>query len=275
VATRLGGAVLIAEDVPATRDLLAGFLREAGCAPIAEVGSGPELLDAWRAARFDLMLVDWQMPELDGLSALALIRAEERERGFERTPVVVVTASAMPGDRERCLDAGADAVIEKPIDLERLAQVLARWLTPAPAPAVVPWPGAAQAGGGRAVLVAEDHAGNRELVRSLLAEEGFARVDAVGTGLEAVAAWQQGGDDVMLLDWHMPGIDGLEALRRIRAGERELGRPRAALVMVTGRLSDADRAACFAAGADECVAKPHTPDELLAGIARALQAVGR
>ncbi|MBS0396968.1 MAG: response regulator, partial [Proteobacteria bacterium] len=127
----------------------------------------------------------------------------------------------------------------------------------------------------RTVLVADDHAGNRQLLREMLEEEGFGRVEAVANGLEAVAAWEQGIYDVLLLDWQMPGLDGLGALGRIRALERELGRSRTAVVIVTGRLSDAERAACFAAGADECVAKPYTPDELLGAALRALAAVGR
>jgi CheY-like chemotaxis protein len=123
------------------------------------------------------------------------------------------------------------------------------------------------------VLLAEDHAGNRQLVRQLLELEGFTQVDAVSTGLEAVAAWERGTYDVLLLDWQMPGLDGLEAMRRIRTLEKELARPRAAIVMVTGRITEPELAACLAAGADECVAKPYMPDELLAAIERVLRMI--
>jgi CheY-like chemotaxis protein len=126
----------------------------------------------------------------------------------------------------------------------------------------------------RSVLVAEDHAGNRKLMHQLLEFEGFARVDSVATGLEAFAAWEQGTYDVLLLDWQMPGLDGLEAMSRIRGLEKELSRPRTAIVMVTGRISDTDVAACFAAGADVCVAKPYMPDELLDAVDRALRTLG-
>ena len=103
----------------------------------------------------------------------------------------------------------------------------------------------------------------------------LARVEAVGSGLEAVAAWEQGIYDVLLLDWQMPGLDGLGALRRIRALERELGRPRTAIVIVTGRLGDGERSDCIAAGADGWVAKPYSTEELLGAAERALQSVGR
>jgi len=124
---------------------------------------------------------------------------------------------------------------------------------------------------GRAVLVADDHRGNRHLVCQLLELEGFGRVDAVESGLAAIAAWEESSYDLVLLDWHMPGLDGLEVLRRIRSIESKLGRPRTAVLMVTGRTTEADLAACFAAGADECVAKPYTPDELLEALDRALR----
>src|SRR5947209_2693481 len=109
---------------------------------------------------------------------------------------------------------------------------------------------------GRAVLVADDHRGNRLLVCQLLEIEGFGRVVAVASGVEALAAWGRGTYDLLLLDWHMPGLDGLEVVRRIRTVESTRPRPRTAVVMVTGRVSESDRMACLAAGADECVAKP-------------------
>ncbi|MBS0396724.1 MAG: response regulator, partial [Proteobacteria bacterium] len=109
------GAVLLAEDLAETREFLARFLRESGCAPVVEVADGRALLEQARGARFDLMLVDWRMPVLDGLAAIAEVRAAERAAGRPHTPVVVVTASALPDDHARCLAAGADAVVEKPV----------------------------------------------------------------------------------------------------------------------------------------------------------------
>jgi len=273
VPEAFAGAVLIAEDVAETREFLARFVRETGCAPVVAVANGRELLAAARGTRFDLMLVDWRMPELDGLAAIAELRAAERAAGRPRTPAVVVTAEATSAEEQaQCLAAGADAVVEKPVDLDRLAAVLRRWLREPTAVAAAATPAAAAR---RAVLVADDHPANRQLLKELLEEEGFGRVEAVSSGLEAVAAWEQGIYDVLLLDWQMPGLDGLGALRRIRALESELGRPRTAVVMVTGRLSDAERRACFAAGADGCVGKPYSPEELLGAAERALQSVGR
>ena len=141
---------------------------------------------------------------------------------------------------------------------------------PAPSPAEQP-PTDHGVRSGRAVLVADDHRGNRHLVCQLLELEGFARVDAVASGLAAIAAWEESTYDLVLLDWHMPGLDGLEVVRRIRCLESKLTRPRTAVLMVTGRTAEADLAACFEAGADECVTKPYTLDELLDALDRVLR----
>ncbi len=86
---------------------------------------------------FDLVLMDCQMPELDGFAATSEIRRRERDRGGRRLPVLALTANAMEGDRERCLDAGMDDYLSKPFTRDRLAELLARYL-PRPEPAEQP-----------------------------------------------------------------------------------------------------------------------------------------
>jgi two-component system sensor histidine kinase/response regulator len=76
---------------------------------------------------FDLVFMDVQMPEMDGFEGTAIIRERERETG-ERLPVVALTANAMTGDRERCLEAGMDGYVSKPFDLQNVADEIARVL---------------------------------------------------------------------------------------------------------------------------------------------------
>jgi signal transduction histidine kinase/ActR/RegA family two-component response regulator len=126
----LSGTVLVAEDTAPIRELLTRFLRDAGCAHVTAVESGTEFVRAARATHYDLMLVDRRLPGMDGLDAIREVRATERAEGLQRRPIVVVTASVMSDDLAAGLDAGADAVVPKPLELDRLAELLGRWLAP-------------------------------------------------------------------------------------------------------------------------------------------------
>jgi CheY-like chemotaxis protein len=123
----------------------------------------------------------------------------------------------------------------------------------------------------RAILIADDHPGNLQLVQQLLELEGFTRIDTAATGREAIDAWQRGCYDLLLLDWQMPDLDGVAATRRIRDLEAERVRQRTPIIIVTGHISESELAACIGAGADACVPKPYMPDELLGAIERVLR----
>lgn len=86
--------------------------------------NGLEALEKWGACDYRLVLMDCQMPEMDGYEATAQIRSREHGRG--RTPIVAVTASAMAGDQKRCLETGMDDYLSKPVRLEDLKRVVDR-----------------------------------------------------------------------------------------------------------------------------------------------------
>ena len=86
---------------------------------------GPSAIAAAERSRFDVILMDIQMPGMDGFQATAEIRASERARNLPRTPVIALTAHAMKGDRERCLESGMDAYLAKPITVDALRRALA------------------------------------------------------------------------------------------------------------------------------------------------------
>jgi len=106
--------ILLAEDNAVSQRLVTALLRERGHA-VTLAGNGAEVLDLVEQRAFDLILMDIQMPEMDGLQATAEIRLREGQRG-KHIPIVAMTAHAMAGDRERCLDAGMDGYIAKPIN---------------------------------------------------------------------------------------------------------------------------------------------------------------
>ena len=115
--------VLLAEDNLVNQRLGAALLEQRGHRVIV-VPSGKEAVAAYASQPFDVVLMDAQMPEMDGLDATAAIRERERD-GSTHTPIVALTARAMKGDRERFLEAGMDAYLAKPLDTAKLTEVLA------------------------------------------------------------------------------------------------------------------------------------------------------
>jgi CheY-like chemotaxis protein/HPt (histidine-containing phosphotransfer) domain-containing protein len=116
--------VLVAEDNPVNRKLAASILQRAGHNAIL-VTNGKEAVDAMKRERFDVVLMDVQMPVMGGFEATRLIREHETTSG-RRTPIIAVTAHAMKGDREACFAAGMDGFAPKPIQSTKLLEMLDR-----------------------------------------------------------------------------------------------------------------------------------------------------
>ena len=110
--------ILLAEDHVVNKKLAVRLLEKHGHSVVV-ASNGREAISAVGKDTFDLVLMDVQMPEMDGLSATAAIRARERESG-DHLPIIAVTAHAMKGDQERCLEAGMDGYITKPIRVKEL-----------------------------------------------------------------------------------------------------------------------------------------------------------
>jgi len=122
---------------------------------------------------------------------------------------------------------------------------------------------------GLCVLVAEDHPVNELLMKQLLQRLGC-HVRMARDGEQAVAQWEQGGVDLVLMDVQMPGSNGLEATRRIREREIQLGRPHTPIVAVTANAMNGDREACLLAGMDGYTPKPVSPQALIRAMDEAL-----
>ena len=102
---------------------LALLLLEKRKHKVVVTGNGKEALDALEKEPFDLILMDIQMPEMDGLEATQAIRKKEMETG-KRIPIIAMTAHAMKGDQERCLQAGMDGYVTKPIQVQALHEAI-------------------------------------------------------------------------------------------------------------------------------------------------------
>jgi len=122
--------VLLAEDNPTNQKLALRLLEKRGHR-VALAGNGREALKLFEDRPFDIVLMDVQMPEMDGFQALAAIRGVEESRGMQsRTPVIALTAHAMTGDRDRCLAVGMDGYLAKPLRPADLDEVLKKYSTP-------------------------------------------------------------------------------------------------------------------------------------------------
>ena len=124
---RFQGRVLVVEDNPVNQKVAARFLELLGCG-VRLAKNGAECLDACRHERFDLVLMDLQMPVMDGVTAATTLREWELvgELAY-RTPIVALTANAMQGDQERCETAGMDGFLTKPLDIDRLRETLTQF----------------------------------------------------------------------------------------------------------------------------------------------------
>ena len=121
------GCVLLAEDNPINQHVASGMLQQLGLR-VDVAADGLTALEQFRQRRYDLVLMDCQMPVMDGFEATRRLRADTTP-GL-RVPVIALTANAMRGDRERCLAAGMDDYVAKPIRLADLRAVILRWLAP-------------------------------------------------------------------------------------------------------------------------------------------------
>lgn len=121
------GMVLVVEDIPMNRQVAEKLLEKLG-APVFCVENGLEAVELLQqGARFDLVLMDLDMPVMDGLTATRKIRAWEAETGQARTPIIALTAGAFAEDKQRCLDAGMDDFLTKPVALQSLSASLTEW----------------------------------------------------------------------------------------------------------------------------------------------------
>ena len=268
-----GARILVADDNATNRKIVTMMLDSFGCR-VDQADSGTAAIAALsRAIRdgrpFDALLLDHQMPGLDGEQTVRSIRSDG---ALSATRVLMLTSTAQRGDARRFEALGCKAYLTKPIRQSQLLDALAEALVDeGPAPPRQPSGiitrhslGERSARSVRILLV-EDNPVNQKVALRLLERAGH-RVDAVGNGIEALAALEKVPYDLVLMDVQMPEMDGYEATRILRA--REAGGRRLPIVAMTAHAMKGDREHCLDAGMDDYVSKPIQPKELLSVIDR-------
>lgn len=120
--------ILLAEDHPTNQFLMKRLLSKLGFSKVEIADNGKIALEAFEKTPYDLVLMDCQMPEMDGYEATGWIRNIEEALDRNHTPIIAMTANAMVGDREECIEAGMDDYISKPIDATKFRTLLAQWI---------------------------------------------------------------------------------------------------------------------------------------------------
>ena len=259
-----GRSVLVVDDNATNRRILAAQL--ARWTMKTRVTASPNEALAWirGGERFDIVLLDLFMPELDGIALADAIKDTVSE-----PPKLVLVSSAAVKERA---NPSLDAVLTKPVKPSALHDVLVTVLASAgSADRAVRAPDRPSVDPGLAarhplrILLAEDNAVNQKLALRLLSNMGYS-ADVAGDGARAVAAVEDGRYDVVLMDVQMPELDGLEATRQIRS--RWPKRP-LHIVAMTANAMAGDRDACLAAGMNDYISKPIDPAVLAEALARA------
>jgi hypothetical protein len=257
-----GYRVLVVDDNDLARSVLERLLSKNGCL-VRTVDSGEAALAALRepaAPPFDCVMVDLNMPDMDGLALAQHIRCGPNQA----TRLIMVTAENIHTARFRHALDDFDDVMEKPVTAARISEVLAnlqhRDTTKTIAPAKM-----APLAGVR-LLVAEDVPTNQLIMRDLLESLG-ATVEVADNGALALQLLEIHRDeiDLILMDIQMPEMDGLQATRRIRAGQVRADIP---IIALTAHAFEEERQRALAAGMNDFLTKPIEPPQLIAIIQR-------
>jgi two-component system, sensor histidine kinase and response regulator len=272
--------VLIVDDRETNREIVFNYLSTDGaqCETAANASDAmAALLRAHEEGRpFAAAVVDMIMPGTDGLALVQQVRADRRNSAMG---IVMATSLSWKGDQRSVRSLGIQSLLTKPIrraDLTRaVAAALAETMreseiSNAPLLTATPTPLTGPTLRGH-VLLAEDNPVNVEVAKEYLSALGLT-YDVAADGAEACDSVRHKRYDLVLMDCQMPGVDGLEATRRIRAFETQHGLARLPIIAVTANAYDADRVACIEAGMDGYISKPFTETQLAAGLSSWLKA---
>jgi PAS domain S-box-containing protein len=264
---------LIVDDNFTNRRVLQGMLSRWGMKPTA-VDGGRSALQALEIAKstgrpFPLIVVDGQMPEMDGFSLATEIRKDPALVG---ATIMMLTSAGHLGDAARCRELGISAYLVKPIRQGELLEAICSTLNQSlqKAASLVTRHSLRESKNAKRILLAEDNPVNQKLALRLLERRGYL-VSVASNGREAVSELESAEFDLVLMDVQMPEMDGYEATAAIRERERH-GARHIPIIAMTAHALKGDEERCLASGMDGYISKPIRTHELFATIERALHA---
>ena len=266
--------VLVVDDNSTNRRVLASVLTRFGMRPTACDGGRSALLElqfAKNAGRpFALILLDCQMPEIDGFT---LVKEIQGNPDLVGATIMMLTSADQFGDAARCRKLGVSAHLVKPVGQMELLRAISNTLHNA-VPNKVP-PRANRSAPRTAssqlqILVADDNVVNRTVAFRVLERRGY-KVTTVGDGRAAIEVLARDHFDAVLMDIQMPEMDGLEATIAIRNKEKSTG-GHIPIIAMTAHVLNGDQEQCLSAGMDGYISKPIRTDEMYTTIERVIAA---
>ena len=267
--------VLVVDDHPTNRLLATTLARSWGCR-IDETSDPRSTLSLLRTAArsgdpYQVALLDMQMPEIDGEELGRLIKADP---GVRDTVLIMMTSLGQRGDARRLAGLGFATYLTKPIRQEQLHDALAlalgrktRGTETTPQPLITRHTVAEARLQGARILLIEDNITNQQVAVALLKKLGC-RVEVAANGQEALEALRTIPYDLVLMDCHMPEMDGFEATRRIRNADSTVLDVTIPVIAMTARTMAGDREECLQAGMNDYLAKPIDLNTLAAMLAK-------
>jgi CheY-like chemotaxis protein len=272
--------ILLVEDNPGNQKVGMRLLEKGGFR-VDLVNNGRKAVEAFQKNDYDIIFMDMLMPVLDGFGAIKKIRRLESMalnsakpditlKVRSRIPIVSLTARAVGGSRASCLEAGADEYLPKPVRkkelyalIEKLTGVKAKKDENDSAP-VQPVTNhldekKAEAKKTLRILIADDSWSMRKILIKHLKQSGYSKIRACANGFEALREYTNSGADLIISDWNMPIMNGLEFLQKVRAGEAGNKVP---FIMATAEGLNSNIDIAKKAGVTDYLIKPFKKDEI-------------
>ncbi len=244
---------LIVDDIASMRKIVRATLGQLGFSDIQEAVDGNAALSKLRFEKFDLVITDWNMPAMSGLDFLKAIQGDEKLRGL---PVLVMTAEESQDTVNQALDMGCSGYMIKPFTADALGQHIGRIYAEMMRFERL------------RVLLVDDYPSMRRIMAKILSLIGVRTIAEAGSGPEALDKVKAEPFDLVITDWNMPDMGGLELVRALKS-RKELYNLQ--VIVASSTITQQMVVQGKQAGVAEYLAKPFAPDDLKQRISRIFQ----